>query len=644
MPGPILVIGASGFIGSNILRDILSVRDDVVGTKFSGDPWRLQGIPAPQTTFLNLEDPISVKSTLRKVKPKVIFDCSSFGAYSFEVNYERIHSTNYTSFINLMEMVSDLDIVAYIHSGSSSEYGLNSAAPPENAELFPNSHYAVSKAAGSHAISFYGKVKKIPVVNLRLYSVYGPYEDSSRLIPNLCEHVLRNELPPFASKEVARDFIHVKDVVESFILAALKMTPEIAGESFNIGSGVQTSLGELATLTCRLFSISEEPRFLPGVGRAWDVDTWYANPEYAAQKLEWRPRISLEDGLKDTLEWWRELLQFANFSKLTKKQQSRSNKTSISAVVACYKDSDTIPIVYQRLVTVFQNMDIEYEIIFVNDGSPDDSSEKIREISAQDPYVMGITHSRFFGSQAAFRSGMEMANKEACVLLYGDLRDPPEIIPEFVKHWREGAEVVFGRRSHQKISRWLKPFYESFHWLFAAMSNVPIPKNAGDFSLLDHSVVHWILQCSEKDSFFRGLRAYVGFKQVGIDYTCQEFDSRHSQQVNGFLNDLSLGKRAILSFSHLPLHVLTIIGFVASFLSILFALFTISIKLGSSSEQILPGISTTVILIVVFGSFNLLGLGLLGEYIGKIMEEAKQRPPFIRMNRIERGELKRWIE
>ncbi|MBM3617524.1 MAG: NAD-dependent epimerase/dehydratase family protein, partial [Alphaproteobacteria bacterium] len=144
LQGPILVIGASGFVGANILRSILAERDDVVGTIFSGDSWRLEGVPAKNQQFMNLQDPLSVRSVLDRVNPKTIFDCSSFGAYSFEQEYERIHATNYLSFIRLMEEVAPRGIAAFIHAGSSSEYGTNAAAPKESDALLPNSHYAVS--------------------------------------------------------------------------------------------------------------------------------------------------------------------------------------------------------------------------------------------------------------------------------------------------------------------------------------------------------------------------------------------------------------------------------------------------------------------------------------------------------------------
>ncbi|MBU0744557.1 MAG: NAD-dependent epimerase/dehydratase family protein, partial [Gammaproteobacteria bacterium] len=246
--GPILVIGASGFIGANLLRRCLESRDDVIGTVFSGDSWRLDGLPAANISFLNLQDTVSVKSLFSRVKPKTIFDCSSFGSYSFEQEFERIHSTNYLSFIRIMEEVAELDLSAYIHAGSSSEYGLNASAPVETDILIPNSHYAVSKAATSQAIAYYGKARGVPVINLRLYSVYGPYEDSSRLIPTLCERSIHGKLPMLACSEVSRDFIHLDDVISAFVDSAMHMCSDIAGESFNIGTGIKTTLFSLANM------------------------------------------------------------------------------------------------------------------------------------------------------------------------------------------------------------------------------------------------------------------------------------------------------------------------------------------------------------------------------------------------------------
>lgn len=637
LEGPILVIGASGFIGANLLRALLAVREDGVGTQFSGDSWRLRGISAANLSFLNLEDPFSVRSVLARVAPRTIFDCASFGAYSFEQDFERIHSTNYLSFIRLMETLATHQLCAYVHAGSSSEYGLNASAPEETARLLPNSHYAVSKAACSEAISYFGKLRGLPVANLRLYSVYGPYEDSSRLIPVLCEHVLRGELPRFARADVTRDFVHVDDVIAAFIATALAMGPSVAGESFNIGSGAPTRLDHLAELAKQALGAQGTPEFDLSAGRQWDVDNWYAATGRAATVLEWRPSIDLEQGLRQTFAWWQDYLKTADFASLTKRKPTRLERKSISAIVACYRDAQAIPIMHDRLAAVCEKLGLDYEIIFVNDNSPDDSGEVIRQISARNPHVIGINHSRNFGSQAAFRSGMELASMEACVLLDGDLQDPPELIEAFVEQWRAGADVVYGRRVKREMSFWLEACYRAFYRLFAAMSEVPVPKDAGDFSLMDRSVVYWLLQCQERDAFLRGLRAYIGFRQVGVDYVRPE--RMFGVSTNSWIKNIGWAKKGIFSFSRVPLHLLTAFGGMACLGTVLLASYSVVMRL-LYPESVPQGVTFIALLIMFFGSATILGIGLLGEYIGKIFEEAKARPAFIRRSLILRGEVR----
>lgn len=637
--GPVLVIGASGFIGANLLRACLAVRPDVHGTVFSGGSWRLEGLPADRIAHLNLLDPVSVASVLDRIAPATVFDCSSYGAYPFEQDVARIHSTNQTALVRLLEDLSKRGIAAYVHAGTSSEYGLNSSAPREDSPLLPDSHYAVSKASAALAISYYGKVAGLPVVNLRLYSVYGPWEDSSRLVPALCERSLHGRLPAFAARGVTRDFIHVDDVVAAFVLAAAAAArPELAGASFNIGTGKATSLEEIAALSRRLFDIADEPSFDTAQGRHWDRDHWVAAPEMALAALGWKALIPLEDGLRQTREWWREhLLQHA-FEALSKQSRSAPRRNSVSAIVACHRDEPAIPVMHERLVAVFAKAGVDYEIIFVDDGSPDNSLEVIRELSSRDPRVTGISHSRNFGSQAAFRSGMEIASKEACVLLDGDLQDPPEIITEFLVPWRDGrADVVYGRRVRREMPRVMEWCYKGFYRLFAVMSEVPMPRDAGDFSLIDRSVIHWILQCRERDSFLRGLRAYVGFRQVAVDYIRPE--RAFGRSTNNWIRNIGWAKKAVFSFSRVPLHTLTALGAGASVLSLLLGTAGVLIK-WIAPEQAPRGITYLALLQMFFGSLILLGIGLLGEYIGKILEETKARPAFIRKGIVRNGEIR----
>ena len=631
LQGPILIIGASGFVGANLFKKIKECREDVFGTSFSGAGWRFEDTSS--ILHMNMCDINNVNDVFKKVEPKTIFDCSSFGAYSFEDNLDLIHKTNYLSLIEICETLEYYDISAYIHAGSSSEYGLNSSSPSEDSPLIPNSQYAISKAAASNAISFYGKIKKFPVVNLRLYSVYGPYEDSSRLIPVLCKKTLENSLPQFADKEVSRDFIYIDDVVDAFVSCALRMKREIYGESFNIGTGKKTNLEELALISKSIFNINKEPVFDSKSGRAWDTEDWYADIKKSQEYLKWNPKISLEEGLKKTQQWWKDFLKENTFNKLTKKG-SEANKNSITAIIACYKDEKAIPIMHERLSKVFNKNKIDYEIIFVNDCSPDNTHDVIKKISSKDPKVIGITHSRNFGSQSAFLSGMEMASKESCVLLDGDLQDPPELISEFIKKWRDGFDIVYGTRIKREMPFFIEIFYKSFYTILNKISDLEIPKNAGDFSLIDRKAMHWIMECNEKDFFLRGIRAFIGFKQCGVNYYRAE--RLFGTSTNNWIKNFGWAKKAIFSFSSLPLHILTFVGIITVFATFILASYSVFLRFFDPSS-IPTGITFISLLIMFFGSFCILGLGLLGEYIGKILVESKSRPRYIRDKIIIRG-------
>jgi dolichol-phosphate mannosyltransferase len=280
---------------------------------------------------------------------------------------------------------------------------------------------------------------------------------------------------------------------------------------------------------------------------------------------------------------------------------------------------------------------MDYEIIFVNDGSPDDSEKVIRELSRRNHRVIGITHSRNFGSQAAFRSGLELASKKACVLMDGDLQDPPELIEQFVRKWREGYEVVYGRRVKREAPLWMQIAYKLFYWIFERFSYVPIPRHAGDFSLLDRKVMRWILECQERDLFLRGLRAYVGFRQTGVDYLRPE--RMFGKSTNDLFKNIGWAKKGILSFSNAPLNAMTFAGVLLFGIGMLLSLVQLLAKL--FFPALAPrGITTLVLIVLVLGSLNLLAVSIVGEYIAKIFEEVKARPLFIRMHVVQDGEVR----
>lgn len=630
--GPILVTGASGFVGANLFKKLVAVRSDVFAVVQREKNWRLLDVKDACVIAVDFNDHAAVKNMVTTVNPQTVFDCVAYGAYSFEKDDRLIYQTNFLAVSGLVGLLAQRPFAAYVHAGSSSEYGTNCTSPDESGPCDPNSHYAVSKLAVANYLGYMGKNHSFPCVNLRLYSVYGPLEDTSRLIPILTRQAINGRLPPLVDSRISRDFVYVDDACAAFIMAAAKMHPGLYGESLNIGTGHKTTIGELAAIAIRLFGVAEVPRFGSMTGREWDMADWYANPRKAVRELDWTPAVTLERGLKLAAEWVATLSD-DEFSGNTK-QGNPDRKRSVSAIVACYKDGQAIPVMHKRLTETLKRLGVDYEIIFVNDCSPDGSAQVIRDISVSDPRVIGISHSRNFGSQMAFRSGMEISTKDGVVLLDGDLQDPPELIEGFYAQWVAGFDVVYGRRVKREMPWYWGQLYKLYYRLFAFFSYIPIPLDAGDFSLMDRRVVGWVLKCPERDLFVRGLRAYVGFKQTGVDYVRPE--RMFGRSTNNFLKNLDWAKRGIFSFSNTPLTMLTATGVILLGLSTVVAIVVAILRL--LMPEIAPkGITTLLIVTLMFGSFNIFAIGLVGEYVAKIMAEVKGRPRLIRTALIRHG-------
>lgn len=635
LQGPILVLGGSGFVGANLFRTVLTHRSDVYATTSRLPAWRLEGVGADNIRAVDLLVDSNLDTLLNELRPRTVFNCIAYGGYSFQTDAALIYQTNFNFTARLLPRLQERGISCYVHSGSSSEYGDNAAAPGEADPPAPNSDYAVAKVASANLLHFYGRKKKLPCANLRLYSVYGPLEDSSRLIPNLIRAGIEGRYPEFVHPDISRDFVYVDDVSEAFIDTALNLREEEYGESFNIGTGRKTTIGDIAKYAAEMFGIDGEPAFsMPN--RRWDVSDWYADPKKAKAELRWSARTDFRDGLERTIAWYRGIPDKEAYHQSSKKF-GLDTRHSVSAIIACYKDGQAISVMYQRLTAVFTKLNVDYEIIFVNDSSPDDSEEIIRAITRNDRRVIGISHSRNFGSQAAFRSGMELSSKNACVLLDGDLQDPPELIEQFVAKWREGYDVVYGRRVKREAPWHMQVAYKLFYRLFDKFSYLKIPHDAGDFSLMDKRVVASMLRFPERDLFLRGLRAFVGFKQTGVDYVRPE--RLFGVSTNNLLRNVGWAKKGILSFSNVPLNMLSFFGVVLLLLSMGLGVLQILSRIFFPHLSA-SGVTTVLLTVLFFGAINLFAIGLVGEYIAKIFEEVKHRPPFIRRGVIRDGEVR----
>ena len=303
----VLLTGGTGFVGANLARRMLCDGNEVhLLVRNEYNPWRIRRISGDiQIHALDFQNSESVNSIVAKIKPDWIFHLATYGAYSSQQDVDTIYKTNLFGTINLVNACCKTGFESFVNTGSSSEYGLKSNAPAEDEVLEPNSNYAIAKAAATHFCQYTANKHQLNIPTIRLYSVYGPYEESSRLIPSLVRYGFMGNLPPLVDPKISRDFVYIDDVCDAFILAA-KMTSKSYGVIFNVGTGIQTTLEDLVALTRRLLNIGKIPDWGSMPNRMWDTKNWQANIKNIQSQLGWSPRYDLESGLTETIKWYRD--------------------------------------------------------------------------------------------------------------------------------------------------------------------------------------------------------------------------------------------------------------------------------------------------------------------------------------------------
>jgi len=297
-----------------------------------------------------------------------------------------------------------------------------------------------------------------------------------------------------------------------------------------------------------------------------------------------------------------------------------------SIIAPIFNEYENLPVLYRRIKEVMDSTGESWELILVDDGSSDNSTLRIRELAAADDTVRPIIFARNFGHQIAVTAGLDYARGQAVVVIDADLQDPPEVILDLIKKWKEGYEVVYAVRAERQGESWFKLLTAAlFYRLIYRITDVKIPLDTGDFRLIDRKVVDVMSSMREKHRFLRGMGAWVGFKQIGVDY---KREARFSGETKYPFNKmLKLALNAITGFSYFPLQVATYFGFVSAGIAILAIPVVIMERLTGS--QAFYGQATTLIAVLFFGGVQLISLGILGEYIGRIYDEVKGRPLYI---------------
>ena len=634
--GPIVVIGVGGFIGAHLLSRLKNERTDVTGLTTSLPAWRTEalGIEGVVVSTSRRE----VLEVLKDIRPRTIFNLAAHGAYHFQVDMEKMWDVNFRLVHDIAEWAAQEDC-AVVQAGSSSEYGWNSHAPSSGSELQPNSLYAVTKGSASQWLEHMCKSSSLNAVTLRLYSVYGPLEDPSRLFPTIIRAAEDGNFPPFANAATTRDFIYIDDVIDAFLSAGVRVRGDASGHSISICSGKPTTMVELSEVVAQNFGIQESPVF-GSMTRKWDLAEWFGDPEQASELLDWRAKTSLAQGLSATADWYQsgsnaqylatglstDSRQISESSELHLQNLDSKESVKISGIVACYKDGQAIWPLYERFKKTMTDLGLNFELIFVNDASPDDSLTVLEGLTSTDSRVIAVTHSRNFGSQAAFLSGMRKSTGDYVVLMDGDLQDPPELIAEMWEKSKEGYDVVFGHRVDREAPWIMRHAYKAFYRVFDTLSPFKIPRNAGDFSLMSRHVVEVITEMTERDLFIRAERAYVGFRQTGVDYVRPE--RMFGKSTNSLGRNLGWATRGVLAVSRAPLTGLSV------FSLILVGLVGAAIVLQLGAKILFPdiapeGLTSLSVLILGMGALNLLAISIVGEYVGRILEETKRRPRYV---------------
>jgi polyisoprenyl-phosphate glycosyltransferase len=301
-------------------------------------------------------------------------------------------------------------------------------------------------------------------------------------------------------------------------------------------------------------------------------------------------------------------------------------KPTISIIAPIFNEKESLPELLRRIGAVMDGMGETWELILVDDGSSDGSTDQIRALAAQDAHIRPVIFARNFGHQIAVTAGLDYSRGDAVVIIDSDLQDPPEVINEMVAKWREGFEVVFAVRTEREGESWFKLFTASlFYRLIFRITDVKIPLDTGDFRLMDRKVVDVMNSMHERHRFLRGMSAWVGFRQTGVNY---KRASRFAGETKyPFRKMFKLALNAITGFSYFPLQVATYIGFIAAGLSLLFIPVVIFERL--AGLQAFSGQATTLVAVLFLGGVQLISLGIIGEYIGRIYDEVKGRPLYI---------------
>ena len=613
----VLVTGASGFIGRRLTERLVANGHDVHAVVHMDDSIGASGQSSGTLTKQYYDGgTASIVSILDTVRPDVVYHLAvHFVAEHASGDISRLVESNIAFGTQLLEAMSLSGVTNLVNAGTSWQHGDESADRP-------SALYAATKQAFESLVKYYVDRAGLHAVTLKLFDTYGPDDPRQKIVPLLLR--LGEDMTPLdmSPGEQHLNLVYIDDVVNAFIHAGeLLVSREISGyKDFAVRSDSTVSLKELVV---RFETLCDKKLLINWGGRPYRARE-IMTPWKGDVLPGWQAEVSLEDGLRRTIESYE-----ADRGKLSSQQQ-----VNLSFVIPCFNEADSIPILCQRMVdSISSHNYIKYDIIIVENGSTDGSAEIIRDLHKNNPRIKMVRLSRNFGYQGAITAGLQHASGEWVAVLDGDLQDPPELIVNFLEKALEGFDVVYGVKTKRKGSRFKNFLYKTFYYCFSFLAEIEMPKHAGEFCVMHRRVVDIINDMPERQRFIRGLRTWTGFRQTGYSYTREE--RAHGKSKFSLSGMFGLGIDGILSFSSFPLRITILFGFITVMVSMLLGVVQGIMKalkwldIMDITTLLPPGLTQTNLVMSFLFGVTITCLGVVGEYVGRIYNEVKQRPTFI---------------
>jgi len=572
MSSRVLVTGAGGFIGSRLLDRFLkreTFDGEVLGVVDSARfAWHLVDIDLDRSPRVRVEradqfDSDAMRELLGRFKPDTLIHLAAVGVDPSAADSPLNLPLNHEFTLRLLDDFIGSGGKRFVFAGSCFEYGQVSGGScvTEGQICVPVTVYGRSKLMATEGILGRVQTSGIEAVILRPFHTYGPAENPNRIVPYLIRAARQGRVASLTKGEQVRDFVYVADVADAFIAATLQPLPH-PGKIYNVSTGRATSLREFARALDAI---------LPGEAiRRWgdreypenEIMTLVGANDSIRADLGWFPAKNLESGLEETIAWqdkYKSIYESLPSCPASSRQQpspaTAQDAVELSVLCPVYNEEENVPRVYESITRILGGEGIPFELIFSDNRSEDRSWELVTKLAERDGRVRGIRLSKNFGYQSSITNAMTHASGKAVVIIDADLQDPPELILTFYRKWKlEKCDVVYGVRAKRKDEPlWRKGMMKVFYRFLNAISEIPIPVDAGDFRLMDRRVVDVVNAMGERDRYLRGMVSWAGFKQLGIPYVRE--GRKFGESKFPLSKAVALALDGIVGFSMKPLRL-----------------------------------------------------------------------------------------